>query len=131
MKRWIAIALAMLLLLSGCGTSPGVQEDDGNKPNQQQDDQSQLVSLYDPDSEAEKASNGALRAYLLGDGIYTGLMDFGGKLLVISQGGEMTLLQGELGEISATAATDLSESWGSTDLCTNGQSCAYYVSSQS
>lgn len=131
MKRWIAIALAMLLLLSGCGTSPGVQEDDGNKPNQQQDDQSQLVSLYDPDSEAEKASNGALRAYLLGDGIYTGLMDFGGKLLVISQGGEMTLLQGELGEISATAATDLSESWGSTDLCTNGQSCAYYVPSQS
>lgn len=131
MKRWIAIALAMLLLLSGCGTSPGVQEDDGNKPNQQQDDQPQLVSLYDPDSEAEKASNGALRAYLLGDGIYTGLMDFGGKLLVISQGGEMTLLQGELGEISATAATDLSESWGSTDLCTNGQSCAYYVSSRS
>lgn len=130
MKRWIAIALAMLLL-SGCGASPGVQEDDGNKPNQQQDDQSQLVSLYDPDSEAEKASNGALRAYLLGDGIYTGLMDFGGKLLVISQGGEMTLLQGELGEISATAATDLSESWGSTDLCTNGQSCAYYVSSRS
>lgn len=131
MKRWIAIALAMLLLLSGCGTSPGVQEDDGNKPNQQQDDQPQLVSLYDPYSEAEKASDGALRAYLLGDAIYTGLMDFGGKLLVISQGGEMTLLQGELGEISATAATDLSESWGSTDLCTNGQSCAYYVSSRS
>lgn len=130
MKRWIAIALAMLLL-SGCGTSPGVQEDDGNKPNQQQDDQPQLVSLYDPYSEAEKASDGALRAYLLGDAIYTGLMDFGGKLLVISQGGEMTLLQGELGEISATAATDLSESWGSTDLCTNGQSCAYYVSSRS
>jgi hypothetical protein len=69
-----------------------------------------------------------VRAYLLGDGSYTGLMDFGGKLLVISQGGEMTLLQGELGEISATAATDLSESWGNTDLCTNGQSGAYYVS---
>lgn len=128
MKKWIVIALAMLLLLSGCSAGPSVQTDVGIDPDQQGSEQPQLVSLYDPDSQVEKSSKGAVRAYLLGDGSYTGLMNFGGKLLVISQGGDMTLLQGELGEISATTATDLSESWGSTDLCTNGQSAAYYAS---
>jgi hypothetical protein len=127
-KKWIVIVLVLLLILSGCGAKPDVQTDVGNDHSQTETDQPQMVSLYDPNHQAEKATNGAVRAYLLGDGSYTGLMDFGGKLLVISQGGEMTLLQGELGEISATAATDLSESWGSTDLCTNGQSGAYYVS---
>ena len=128
MKKWIVIALAMLLLLSGCSAGPSVQTDVGIDPDQQESEQPQLVSLYDPDNQVEKASKGAVRAYLLGDGSYTGLINFGGKLLVISQGGDMTLLQGELGEISATTATDLSESWGSTDLCTNGQSAAYYAS---
>ena len=128
MKKWIVIVLVLLLILSGCSANPDVQTDVGNDHSQTEKDQPQMVSLYDPNHQAEKATNGAVRAYLLGDGSYTGLMDFGGKLLVISQGGEMTLLQGELGEISATAATDLSESWGSTDLCTNGQSGAYYVS---
>ena len=130
MKKWIVIVLALLLLLNGCSAGPNVQTDVGDDHNQTESDKPQLVSLYDPDHQAEKDSNGALRAYLLGDGSYTGLMDFGGKRLVISQGGEMTLLQGELGEISATAATDLSESWGSIDLCTNGQSGAYYTSTR-
>lgn len=130
MKRWIVIVLALLLLFSGCGANPDVQVNPGNNSDQQEDDQPQLVSLYDADSEAEKSSNGALRAYLLGDSTYTGLKGFGDKLLVISQGGDMTLLQGELGQIGATAATDLSESWGSTDLCTNGQSGAYYAAIQ-
>ena len=130
MKRWIVIVLALLLLLSGCGANPNNPGNVEMDPDQPEDSQPQLVSLYDPDSEAEKSSKGAVRAYLLGDGVYTGLMNFGGKLLVISQGGDMTLLQGELGEISATAATDLSESWGSTDLCTNGQSAAYYAATR-
>lgn len=130
MKKWIAIALVLLLLLSGCGANPHTQMDDETDANRQDSDQPQRVSLYDPDSQAEKDSNGAVRAYPLGDGSYTGLMIFGTKLLVISQGGEMTLLQGELGEVVATTTTDLSESWGSTDLSANNHSCAYFVSAQ-
>ena len=130
MKKWIVIALALLLLLSGCGAEANMPADQEITTDQQGGDQSQVVSLYDPDSEAEKLNKGAVRAYLLGDGIYTGLVGFGSKLLIISQGGDMTLLQGELGEISATAATDLSESWGSTDLCTGSQGIAYYASAQ-
>ena len=130
MKKWIAIALVLLLLLSGCGANPHTQVDDETAANRQDSDQPQRVSLYDPDSQAEKDSNGAVRAYPLGDGSYTGLMIFGTKLLVISQGGEMTLLQGELGEVVATITTDLSESWGSTDLSANNHSCAYFVSAQ-
>lgn len=128
MKRWIAIVLALtLLLLGGCGAAPGVPENQENTPDQQENHQPQLVSLYDPSSEAERSSDGALRAYLLGDGNYTGLLAFGSRLLVISEGGDMTLLQGEKGEIVATAATDLSESWGSADLCVGQQSVAYYA----
>lgn len=126
MKKWIVLVLVMVLLC-GCGANPNAQQSGITEPAEEMDDQVQLVSLYDPASEAERVSGGALRAYLLGDGKYTGLMNFGSKLLVISEGGEMTLLQGEMGEIVATAATDLAESWGSSDLCAGPQSLAYYA----
>lgn len=126
MKKWIVMLLIMVLLC-GCGANPNAQQSVATGPAEGEAEQPQLVSLYDPASEAERSSNGALRAYLLGDGKYTGLLNLGSKLLVISEGGEMTLLQGEKGEIVATAATDLSASWGSTDLCVGTQNLAYYA----
>ena len=126
MKKWIVLVLVMVLLC-GCGANPNAQQSVATGPAEDRLDAPVLVSLYDDASEAERSSGGALRAYLLGDGQYTGLLNFGGKLLVISAGGEMTLLQGEKGEIVATAATDLSASWGSTDLSVGNQNLAYYA----
>ena len=126
MKKLIPILL-VLLLLSGCGKNPAQPAAQLPQATEIQDTEV-LVSLYDADSEAETQTDGAVRVYPLGDELYTGLLPCGKKLLVVSGGGELTLLQGERGEIAATTATQMSSAWASTDLCAGAQGIAYYSS---
>jgi len=125
-KKLIPILL-VLLLLSGCGKNPAQPAAQLPQATEIQDTEV-LVSLYDADSEAETQTDGAVRVYPLGDELYTGLLPCGKKLLVVSGGGELTLLQGERGEIAATTATQMSSAWASTDLCAGAQGIAYYSS---
>lgn len=128
MKKLIAICLALVLL---CGCSPAPAQDPLQDTQVSANDKpgTALVSLYDADNPAEDVTNGAVRAYPLGDGSYSGLLTYGDKLLVVSDSGDITMLQGETCEIAATAATDLSSDWSRSDLYTGANGIAYYTTS--
>ena len=93
MKR-ILIWVLVLLLLTGCGgkklQTPTVPTELTEPP----------VTLYEPDSLAERSTGGAVRAYPL-EGTYLGLEVMGSKLLLFSQE-ELTVLMGENCQIAAT-----------------------------
>ena len=127
MKRLIVILMA-LLLLCGCG-APAEQEatiaEVSDAAETQAPTQEVLISLYDADSQVEQQTKGALRAYPLGDGVYTDLQVMGEKLLVLSESGDITVLQGEMGQIAATVATDMPQTEAA--LCTSAQGLGYYI----
>lgn len=126
MKKLIVI-LICFILLCGCAAK---QEQKQTQPVTEQATspvQEEAVSLYDADSAAEKASSGAVRAYPLGDGIYTDLFAMGDKLLVVSSSGDITVLQGMEGKIIATEATELTHLETGLPLWTSADGAGYYV----
>ena len=106
MKRLLPMIL-LLLLLTGCAA--GNTAETAAPTENTQAPTAPAVQLYDPDSAAEAATGGAVRAYPLGDGDYTGIYPMGEKLLVQSADGVLTLLQGEEGQVAATVLTQLSQ----------------------
>ena len=126
MKKLIVILLS-LLLLCGCAAQQEQAAAPAATEGTEETVQDIVVSLYDPDSEIEKQTSGAVRAYPLGDGIYTDLVTLGDKLLVVSAGGDITLLQGIDGQIAGTEATDLVRTEAGLPLRTTSQGAGYYV----
>lgn len=126
MKKLIVVFMSLLLL---CGCAAGEKQAAAPSDTQETEEtiQDVLVSLYDADSQVEKQTSGAVRAYPLGDGIYTDLVTLGQRLLVVSAGGDITLLQGEEGQIAATEATDLVRTENGLPLRTSSQGAGYYV----
>ena len=124
MKKPIVILLAPVLL---CGCAANVERTAPTDPTQATAEpaQADMVSLYDGDSAAEKDSSGAVKAYPLGDGSYTDLFAMGDKLLVVSAGGDITMLQGDEGQIVATVAATPSED--GLHLWTSQNGAGYYV----
>lgn len=125
MKKLLVILIACLVL-TGCG-APAVQNGENSPSEPATTDQVDAVSLYDPDSPVEEATGGAVRAYPLGDGTYTGLLSVGERVLVVSAAGDATLLEGDTCRIVRTAATDLTGQWGPMELRSNGSWVAYYA----
>ncbi len=125
MKKLIII-LAGLLLLWGCAAQDQAEAPADTQASEEAT-REVLVSLYDPGSEIEEQTSGAVRAYPLGDGIYTDLVTMKGNLLVVSASGDITLLQGIEGQIAATEATDLMRTEKGLPLWTSDQGAAYYV----
>ncbi len=125
MKKLIVI-LAGLLLLSGCGAQDRAAAPTGTEAVEETA-QEVLVSLYDPNSDIEVQTSGAVRAYPLGDGIYTDLVTMNDKLLVVSASGDVTMLQGLEGQIVATEATDLVRTESGLPMWTSDQGAAYFA----
>lgn len=125
MKKLLAIAIA-LLFLTGCGANQQemvpTEPTDSTEPIQEA-----AVVLYDPDSDVEKSTSGAVRAYPLGDGEYRTIASFTDKILVVSSEGDITALQGEDGQIAATVATELSENWEPDHLQIGSNRLAFYT----
>lgn len=119
MKRLLPIILTALLL-AGC--SAGNHGETAAPAAETAEPTVPLVSLYDPESEVEAQTGGAVKAYPLGDGSYTGLYTMAGKLLVVSADGTLTLLQGEKGEVAATAMMPANSS-----LTVGRSGACYYV----
>ncbi|MBQ6839123.1 MAG: hypothetical protein IJO45_00325 [Oscillospiraceae bacterium] len=125
MKKLIVVLSC--LLLCGCAANQEQAELPSTTEKAAEPTQEVVVSLYDADSAVEKESAGAVRAYPLGDGIYTDLCVMGDKLLVVSSSGDITILKGEQGQIVATEATDLSHTEAGLPLWTSPKGAGYYV----
>lgn len=93
MKK-IAIIALVCLLLSACGTN-GVE----NGPTETTGPVD--TGLYIPNSAVEQQTKGAVRIYALDEISCTGLFSIGNKLLLVGDGREMILLDGELCRVVA------------------------------
>lgn len=125
MKKLLVLMLACLLL-TGCGTQP-VQEVPDATPEASGQQVPEAVGLYAPDSWAEIASCGAVRAYPLGDGNYVDIRAVGRRVLVVNDASIASLLQGAEGEILATASLELPSGYAPVMLQTNAKTIAYYA----
>ena len=125
LKKRIVLLLLAALLLCGCTAEPA--EETRAEIPQTQPPAEEVITLYDAGSEMEKATNAAVRTYALGEEGYTGLISVGDKVLLVSKTGELTLLQGEDGQVIATAETDLSDAWSGEDLFVSAQNIGYYA----
>ena len=127
MKKLIVVLLCVLLLLCGCAGKQN-REAISEMPEQAtQPAAEQSVSLYDNDSKIEKSTSGAVRAYPLGDGIYTDIIAMGDKRIVLSASGDVTLLQGEDCQIVATQNSDIARTESGLPVWTSGQGVCYYL----
>ena len=125
MKKLLVLMLACLLL-TGCGTEP-VQEVPDATPEASGQQVPEAVGLYAPDSWAEIASCGAVRAYPLGDSNYVDIRAVGRRVLVVNDASIASLLQGAEGEILATASLELPSGYAPVMLQTNAKTIAYYA----
>jgi len=123
-KKLIVILLGLAML---CGCAANVEQVPAATERSTAPTQERAVSLYDADSAVEKASSGAVRAYPLGDGLYTDLFTMDDKLLVVSSSGDITMLRGDKGEVVATVATDLTHLETGLPLWTSDKGAGYYV----
>ena len=120
MKKWILLSLAALLL---CGCTAQPEDVSVEMP---QETQPAAVCLYEADSAAEAATDGAVRAYSL-EQEHTGLIPVGDMLMAVSKDGAITLLQGAEGRVVASVKTDMSAAWGMDDLYAGSQNIGYYA----
>ena len=121
MKRLLAILL-IVLLLAGCSTGG-----DTTAPETSDSTPPVANGLYNPNSNAEKQTNGAVRAYPLGRTTYVGMETIGNKQLLIAKDGELTLLSGDRCEPVAAMVTGIrfDENPGAVDAAVTG--VAYYA----
>ncbi len=120
MKRILLIALALVMLLTGCANTGETETTVDPTASQPPD-----PGTYIPDSAVEQQTNGAVRAYGLEQAIYYGLASMEDRILLLG-GQEQTqlqLLSGEMCVLSGTAQLPV-------DLRSNGQvldnGVAYY-----
>ncbi len=93
MKKYLLIALAVILLMSGCAQPEDMEE---IQPEQTVTEET-VPGLYVPQSQQETESSGAVRRYDLPGGGYYLLTEFEGKLLLASGDAytSLILLSGE------------------------------------
>ncbi len=117
MKRlWIILLAA--LLLAGCG-----RKKDTPQPTESDPGIPAPVTLYIPESNVEKKTDGAVRVYGLEDDTYFGISGMGSHLLLMGNKG-LTVLTGEEGQVRATLPTDTVRAGTVMDVAPTGM--AYY-----
>ncbi len=97
MKRWILLLLAVLLL-AGCGKKEGA--DTSHVTTYPETSQESLPQLYEPESQTEKDTSGALCTYRLPEAV-TRLCRAGGGVGLVGEE-TLTVIQGEKGAVTGT-----------------------------
>lgn len=94
MRKLFAILL-LCAILTACGTQP-----EDTVPTETTEPA--IVGLYDENNPVEEQTSGAVRAYPLDGDPVTGMVTMGGKLVLFA-GNKLSILRGDLCEITATA----------------------------
>lgn len=109
MKRFLSTLLLTTLLLSGCTAeeTPETTESTTEQPTVE----TTLPGTYEPSSEMEQQTSGAVKSYSLDAEKYLWVRPMGGSLLLGSAGdpGKLTVLTGERRYISAQGESNLPE----------------------
>ena len=122
MKKLLPLLLVLLLLLAGCNEpTPQQPSTDPSGVTQAQ------KGLYDPASKIETATYGAIRAYPLEQNNYFGITAMGNRLLLRTEDGTMTVLQGDDGVPTVTLDTGADLMTGSGSFDSSVQGAAYYL----
>ncbi len=123
MKRLIAILLCMVLL-SGC---TAVQEPVPTQTDVTETQAPKPVSLYDSGNPVEQQTEGAVRAYPLGEGAYRALLPMGDTMVAVSADGILTAIRGKAGEVTATGMADISRDWENDHMIATPQGILYFA----
>ena len=120
MKRILLLLLTVLLLTGCAGEEAPTAASSTAVPTE-----TEHPGLYVPDSDVEKATDGAVRAYKLEGENYRWAAPYGQDLLLATGAGRLTVLTGEKGvpQNSAVTGTELSESVAALGVT---YSCVYY-----
>ena len=102
MRRCIVLLLC-LILLAGCAQQPPIETaptEESTVPSTEPaptEPAGPEPGLYEPDSETERDTQGAIRQYRVENGCFSGLASMGERLLLLSTDGTttLTLLEGE------------------------------------
>lgn len=102
MRRCIVLLLC-LILLAGCAQQPPIETaptEESTVPSTEPaptEPAGPEPGLYEPDSETERDTQGAIRQYCVENGFFSGLASMGERLLLLSTDGTttLTLLEGE------------------------------------
>lgn len=119
MKK-LMLVLLTLVLLAGCAAEPA----ETTVPTETTEPAP--VGLYDPESAMEKQTDGAVRAYPLPNKETVAVYTMGDRLLLTDSSGNLTVLQGELGQVSATLEIDNAVLSDAVSADISAQGIAYY-----
>ena len=105
MKRFLTLALIMLVVLCGCDTKPEPSIAPTEPPAFEATPATEPAGLYDSASKLEAATGGAIRVYPLSRNDSIGIVPMGEDLLLFSgtEATTLTKLSGETRYISAAA----------------------------
>lgn len=121
MKRLIWILLAVLMLLTGCGTEePTPTETEPSVPP------TEPVIIYMANSSVEQQTGGAVRAYVPEDDNYIGMATMAGDVVLVSDLSMLTLVDGETGQLGASIKVGETISCEATDFTASDKGVSFY-----
>ena len=122
MMKKILPLLLVLLLLAGCGTAEVTEPSDTTEAVTE----SEQKGLYVPQSAVEQQTGGAVRMYLLDQTDYFSISAMGNRLLLRSEDGVLSVLQGDACELTASLPTGTLLQGTSLQFDASVQGAAYY-----
>ena len=121
MKRLLLILL-LVLLLTGCGPKTEVFP----QATEPTEEVTEPVSLYIANSSVEQQTSGAVRVYVPETGEYIGMTTMAGKVVLVSDLSELTLVDAETGELGASVKVGETISCDETDFTASDEGISYY-----
>lgn len=121
MKRLMLVLLA-LFLLAGCapqGDAPAVEQE-------AQVEQNKDVNIYIANSSVEQQTGGAVKAYVPEEATYIGMATMGDDVVLVSDLTELTLMDGQTGDLGASIKVGETISCEATDFTVSEHGVSYY-----
>lgn len=121
MKRLFLI-LALVLLLAGCGPKTEVFP----QATEPTEEATEPVSIYIANSSVEQQTSGAVKVYVPEDGEYIGMATMDGKVVLVSDLSELTLIDAETGALGSSVKVGETISCEETDFTASSEGISYY-----